>query len=307
MLELKVEKEEKLEELINLYQLSDKEHNSIYQIIKEMVFEQKKAVERPIAIIVGAQPGSGKGSLIGYSKKIFPDNNIIIISSDDYKPFHPKASEIAKKFPTFYSAVVEKDSARWTSKILQEAIQNKYNFIFEVTLKNERILERIKELKENGFCVIVRAMAVSYIESLLSAYERYEKQVLARNWGRFFNPQNYNYTYTNIPNTIESIEKNNYVDALEIYKRGEDIKFPELIYRNCKKEYIQEFGNDNFVNKYDNAKETILKYRNEELENMNEEMEERILTLENSFKNRNATEEEMNGISVLKEIFYNYN
>ncbi len=300
---------EKIIKLKNQYKLSKKNHNEIYQIIRKMVFENKKPSEHPISIIVGAQPGSGKGSLIGYSKKMFLDNNVIIISSDDYKPFHPKASIIAKNYPTLYSVIVEEDSAKWTSKILKEAIEKKYNFIFECTLRNERIIERMKELKENDFEVIVKVMAVSYLESLLSAYERYEKQVEVRSWGRFFDPSSYNDMYQNIPNTIQSIQSSKYYDAIEVYKRGKDIKSPQLIYSTYTKEY--KLRHQDIINYkkflYTTAKEAILKYRNEEVENLGEKINERIKKLNDDFDRRNATQEERKGLDILNEIALNYN
>lgn len=295
-------------QLIKKYKLSKKEHNMIYEVMKKMIFNTAKRVENPIAVIVGAQPGSGKGSLIGYSKKLYPNNNALIITTDDYKPFHPKAGEISKKYPTLYSRIVEADSSIWTSKILQEAIQNKYNFIFEVTLKNERILERMKELKENGYTVIVRVLAVSYIESLLSAFERYEKQVQIRSWGRFFDPLSYNYTYQNIPNTVETIEKSEYCDALEIYKRGKDIKYPEIIYATYTKEYRSKYPNMIFLENnetYHTAKKAIIKCRNEELENM-VNIRERFDKLKDSFERRKLTKGEIEGLKILEEIIKNY-
>ncbi|MBO6233712.1 MAG: zeta toxin family protein [Clostridia bacterium] len=299
--------EDKMQKLKEKYKLSNQEHYRIYTLIKKYYLTNITPEDKPIAVIVGAQPGSGKGSLIGYSKNKFDDtSNVIIITTDDYKPFHPKASEIAKKYPTYYSAVVDVDSSMWTNEILNEAIENKYNFILEVTFKNDRIIKTLEKLKEKGYTIIIRSLAVSYIESLLSAFERYEKQVQVRSWGRFFNPLEYNYTYENIPNTLENIENSRCFDAIEIFRRGESIKYPQLIYRNCKKDYLQNFENDSFINKYESAKESILKYRNEDLKTVNEEMEERIIVLENSFKNRNASKEELEGLYVLKELFYNY-
>lgn len=93
--------------LISRYKLSKAEHEKIYELIKKMVFYNVHPVNKPTAVIVGGQPGSGKGSLIGYSKSKFNDDNVVIITTDDYKPFHPNASEIAKKFPTKYAAIVE--------------------------------------------------------------------------------------------------------------------------------------------------------------------------------------------------------
>ncbi len=286
-------------DLTEQYKLSEKEHNEIYNIIKKMIFNNVTPVDKPTAIIVGAQPGSGKGSLIGYSKSTFKDNNIVIITTDDYKPFHPKAGEIAMKHPTKYCEIVEKDSAKWTNEILNYAIKNKYNFIFECTLRNERIIERMKELKENNFNVEVRALAVSYIESLLSAYERYEKQVEARAWGRFFNPLSYNETYKSIPNVIQLIEQSDCYDVLEIYKRGTEIKNPILIYGNYHKtNYEQEF-------KYESAKEAIMMARNEDLNNIRN-VKERFIKIKESFERRANTLEEKEGLKQLEEIIDNY-
>lgn len=299
-------KEEKIKELINKYKLSEQEHNNIYEIIRKYYLQNAKKSDNPIAIIVGAQPGSGKGSLIGYSKNYFKNpDDVLIITTDDYKPFHPKASEIAKLYPTEYSSVVEADSSKWTSKILQEAINNKYSFIFEGTLKNSRILERMKELKENGFQVIVRAMSVSFLESLLSAYERYEKQVESRSWGRFFDPLSYNYIYENIPNTIEEIEQSNYCDALEIYKRGEDIKTPELIYASYKNKYKEKCNIQLQKYQYSTAKEAMIINRNKETERIKDNIDERVRALERNIENRDTVEEK-EGLKILKELINNY-
>lgn len=159
------------QDLISKYMLSDKKHKEIFEVIKNMLFSNFEPVEKPTAIIVGAQPGSGKGSLIGYSKNVFLNDNIVIITTDDYKPFHPKASEIAIKHPTSYCSIVEKDSAKWTNEILNYAIENKYNFIFEVTLRNERILERIKELKEKNYNVIEK-IELDHNYDVLEIYKR---------------------------------------------------------------------------------------------------------------------------------------
>lgn len=287
------------------YKLSEKQHKDIYNIIEKMTFSNAKSVENPTAIIVGAQPGSGKGSLIGYSKNKFKDNNIVIITTDDYKPFHPKAGEIAKEHPTKYCEIVEKDSAKWTNEILNYAIKNKYNFIFECTLRNDRIIERIKELKDNNFHVIVRALAVSYIESLLSAYERYEKQVESRSWGRFFNPLNYNETYKNIPNVIQEIEENEYSDILEIYKRGEEISNPILVYGNGARQYKKTYKLNDINLKYMTAKEAIIMERNEDLKNI-VNVKQRFEKIKESFQRRKTTIEEQEGFAQLEEIIDNY-
>ena len=49
-------------DLTEQYKLSENEHNEIYNIIEKLIFNNVKPVDNPTAIIVGAQPGSGKGS-----------------------------------------------------------------------------------------------------------------------------------------------------------------------------------------------------------------------------------------------------
>ena len=118
------------------YKLSDREHTNIYKTIENEVFNKCEPSSQPIAIIVGGQPGSGKGSVISYSKKEIEEQGkcIIIITTDEYKPYHPNAIEVARRYPTEYVEIIEQDAGLWTGKILKKAIDDKYNFIFILLL-----------------------------------------------------------------------------------------------------------------------------------------------------------------------------
>ena len=89
------------EEILKKYKLSDEEHNQYYQTIKRIYTGGKIPVDNPIAVIIGGQTGAGKSGIIGYSTKMFMDENVIIINSDEIKPFHPQSEEIAKLYPKF--------------------------------------------------------------------------------------------------------------------------------------------------------------------------------------------------------------
>ena len=191
------------------YKLSEEEHNKIYKEIEKEVFVNSTPQDEPIAIIVGGQPGCGKGGIIAYTKNQVEANGkcIILITTDEYKPYHPNAIEIARKYPTEYVEIVEQDAGPWTGSIMKKAIDDKHNFIFEGTLKNDRILDRIQELKQNGFNVTVRVLAVPRLESLLTVHERYEKQMEVLTYGRLISIEHHNKAYDGIPAVVDKIEK----------------------------------------------------------------------------------------------------
>ena len=84
------------------YKLSKEANEEICSQIKGEIFDKVKSEKKPLAIIVGGQSGAGKGSLISYSKHQVEQTgkNITIITTDEYKPYHPNAIEIARKYPT---------------------------------------------------------------------------------------------------------------------------------------------------------------------------------------------------------------
>lgn len=274
------------------YKLPKVIHNEIYKKIEKEVFCISKPEKQPIAIIVGGQSGSGKGSVISYSKNQVEKTgkDIVIITTDEYKPYHPQAIEIAKKYPTQYVEIIEQDSGAWTGKILKKAIDKKYNFIFECTLKNDRIMERIKELNQQGFKVIVRALAVSELESLLSIHERYSIQIENIGFGRLISVEHHNSAYNGIPQVIDKIEKSK-LCTIEIFKKGEKINKPIKIYSSDVKD-----------RRYPTARIALEEVRKSEKYKTHLTAKQRIEKLKKSYKERNATEQEFYELQKLEEI-----
>ena len=269
-----------LEEIMAKYKLSDEEHNRIGKEIQNIFLHDKFPVEHPVAIINIAPPASGKTGLNDYSKQEFIDNNVLIINSDEYKPFHPYADEIAKFYPQYYTKVTDQESNSWTSDLFDLALKEKYNVIFEGTGKNARILDTIKE-KMKDYEVKVRGMAVSDINCLLSILERYEYQILTKGWGRLVTQDHFYQTYEGMPVTIDLIEKSGVVDTVEIFKRGNVPISPILLYTSKSN-----------AQKYYSAKETVLAERKiDEIETL-ESSQTRLLNIMKLMKDRQANDED---------------
>jgi len=302
------------QEILKKYKLSEEEHELYYQIIKRTYTSGKTPVKNPIAVIIGGQTGAGKSGLIGYSTKMFTDGNVIIINSDEIKPFHPQSEEIARLYPKLYTKITDQESNTWTSQLFEELRREGYNIIFEGTMKNNRIAdESITELQKLGYTVVVRGLAVCDLESRMSILERYEGQVAHKGWGRLVVTDHHNQTYQGMPNTIDYIEKNERYDILEIFARGERPDEPINIYAVhnpnsqekiastiCEKTHIakhqRKFG-------FNNAKDSILKSREEEYDKTIPSIEERIESIKNSMLARNAIEEEIQMVLDLEDYF----
>lgn len=276
------------------FKLSKEEHELIYRIIEREVFRKgQKGESKPIAIIAGGQSGAGKGSLIGYSMKQLEESGHsgLIITTDEYKPYHPRAVELAKKYPTEYVRIIEQDVGLWTNRILKKAIDEKYSFVFEATLRNNRILDRIREQKQNGFNIIVRVLAVPKLESLLSIHERYKKQIENMGFGRLISVEQHNDAYTGIPNVIDEIERSK-MCVVEVYTRGETIARPKLIYSSKAGE-----------KKYLSARMALEEGRQSEERKTYFSAPERIRLLREFYESRHATKEEIEELDKIEKYF----
>lgn len=285
-------KNESLDEIKKKYKLSDEEYNEKYNLIKKIFFKDKTSMNRPIAIIVGGQTGAGKGLLISNGKKQFEDDNVIIINSDEFKPFHPKASEIAEKYSTYFTKVTDQETNTWTSNLFDEAIQNKYNIIFEGTMKNTRIISTIQKLQENGYKVIVKALAVPFPDSLTAIHERYEEQLQTKGWGRLVTIEHHDESYNGMPKTINEIEKQEAFDELDIYSKDFN--------NNLSLEY-KHIKNEKTNNVYDSAEDAIIQIRDEKMNKIIGNIKIRIDKLQQIWKNKTLSEDEKKQISSLLE------
>lgn len=228
-----------LEEACRYYKLTDEEHDRIGRNINEIMMYGKQPQENPIAVINIAPPGSGKTGLNGYALKQFPDGNIIIINNDEIKPFHPKVDEVASKYPEYYAKVINQESNPWTDDLTDKVIQGKFNFLYEGTGRNLPLFQKmIAQMKEQGYRIIVRAMAVNELNCLMSIIERYEGQVEKKGWGRLVSTQTFYKAYDEeMLNTLNAFETTEMADVVEVYVRGDKPTEPVRIYGNLSKEY----------------------------------------------------------------------
>jgi predicted ABC-type ATPase len=207
------------------YKLDLKTHDTIFKFISKKIFENKFPVQNPTIVILGGQPAAGKSDLIKLSEKEFTNNNVVKINGDEFRKFHPNSKEILKNHDKDYAKLTEPDVRTWTKDLFDKAIDKKYNIIFEGTMRTDQICDTIKNLKDKGFNVIVRALAVNELNSRAAIYQRYINQIQQFGGGRFTERASHDAAYSGMLNTLQRIENERKYDKLEIYKRNGDLVY----------------------------------------------------------------------------------
>lgn len=238
------------QEIIEKYTISEEKKDEIFNAIIQNLTLNAQPIENPIAIIVGGQCGAGKSGLMAYSHKMFDNrpfldytgesvqenwirDNVIQIEDDEFRAYFPNEKEIALKYPEEYIQITNKLTNEITARVFDYISKHKYNIIFHQTLKNNRIADDgIMKLKDLGYAVVVRALAVNELESRMSMIERSLGQIECKGYCRNVTTADHDNTYYNMPETIDYIENNKRFDVLQVFKRNayDKIDEPEMVY-----------------------------------------------------------------------------
>ena len=227
-----------LEELIEEYKLTEEEHSNISQKISEIFFKGKTKSKIPTAIFTIGPPGSGKTGLNGLAQKEL-NGNLVIVNNDELRPFHPKAEEIAKKYPKEYIKITNEESKYWTDELVDKTIEEGYNILYEGTGRKIEIFKRmIEKMLQHGYRIIIKAMAVNELNCMMSIVERYAGQVQHKGWGRIVSTKTFYKSYdAEMMETIDTLEKEGEISEVEVYIRSDDPTNPSKIYSTSLKQY----------------------------------------------------------------------
>lgn len=270
---------EELEKIKREFALTEEEYNTLFERCKWITFYGCTISDNPTAVFVGGQTGSGKGGIDVYSEKELLKENInaALIDVDVYRALYPNAEKILNKYPTIYTDITAKATGKIVKEIIKYAIEQKYSFIFEGTMRNIEAFETMKAMPDY-FKKIVRVMAVPKTESLLTAFERNDEQINLSGYGRFTNVKTHNATFDGVLETIKTIEKENSNIIIEIFIRGEDMTTP-----------IRVFSSKDSKEK---PSDIISKYRETEKQKLNKDSTQRLERLLNNLRPKDIYEEE---------------
>ena len=229
------------------YALDRAKHNEVFEreIVPEY-YDGTEAADRPKAIIIAGQPGSGKGRLTEMACKEFgsrPEEGHVEIDVDNLREHHPEYGKLRKSNDRTAAGFVQEDAGDWADELKDKAIEGRRNLIIDGTLKSpDKARDLCEQLKSQGYEVEVRVMAVHADVSIQGIYGRYEKSKDKYDEngkkkeggptpGRWVPEAVHDDAYNGVVDSIRELDQAKIADKISVYgrdPRGEDSDGKEL-------------------------------------------------------------------------------
>jgi UDP-N-acetylglucosamine kinase len=192
---------------------------SAYKRVERDALERTQQQERPRAILLGGQPGSGKSELANQSlRELRQSGGAVMIDADRMREENPRYQQLSKEDPQNAADRIQKEAAEWSTRLTVTAIEQRRNVVVDGTMRSpENVRELATRLKENGYDVEARVMAVDPETSMARARLRFEEQVSVRGNGRFVNQEQHDNAYAGIPRSVDTLEREKLVDRIQVY------------------------------------------------------------------------------------------
>lgn len=105
------------------------------RVLSSPDFTEATASERPRAVILGGQPGAGKGGLVASAKAEF-GGNAVVVDPDELRVHHPNLRELQRQHPYDWSSHTHADASRWADELREATVAGRKNLILDTTLSN---------------------------------------------------------------------------------------------------------------------------------------------------------------------------
>ncbi|MBC3909707.1 zeta toxin family protein [Undibacterium umbellatum] len=213
--------------------LPDERHEKIFrERIEAPMLARTRAVEgseQLTAIFLGGQPGSGKGGLTRKAEQELQKENTIVIDVDALRENHPKYQAWQRNPETEKIAadLSHEDASAWSKKLFASAVENRRNILVDGTLGSPANAEKqFAVLKEAGYDIIVRGLAVQPEVSHLGVLKRFEEGKQSQQ-PRWVPPNVEGAAYEGLPKTLHlaEVKQAEYGAKVQVLDRGMNVLF----------------------------------------------------------------------------------
>ena len=190
-----------------------------YQDLEDYALRGSEARDVPRAVLIGGQPGAGKSELAYEAGREFlGQGGSITVDADQMRAANPDFKRLAIQDPQNASDRTQQEAGQWATRLTTAARESRRNLVVDGTMRNaDNQRDLVTRLKETGYQVEVRILAVNPETSLARARLRYEQQVAEGGTGRYVNQEQHDRAYEGVRETVAALEQEARVDRIRVY------------------------------------------------------------------------------------------
>lgn len=208
-------------------------HKSIYLTgVAAPVLCKTTSSDQPVAVFVGGQPGCGKSTVARTSRTWFANGNFVHVDVDRLRELHPQYLPLVTNPATERAApsAVQKDCSAWADMLRDDAAAQHRNILLESSMRVPgQFRESVQALRQNGYSVEVRIIAVHEKASEVSLALRFEHEKRVLGYGREIPPAYHDLAAAGILDTVRMLESEQLADHLLISDRAGNTIFENLL------------------------------------------------------------------------------
>lgn len=204
--------------------LPTEEHVAIFSDgIEAPALSRTTAAQAPRSFFLGGQPGAGKSTVARSIAELFGADTFVHVDVDRLREMHPAYLPIVMNAATerLAPSAVQRDCSVWADMLRDSAMAGRRNMLVEGTMRSpSQVRESAVMMREAGYVVEARIMAVHAKSSEVSLLQRFEHEKQILGYGREIPVDYHDLAAAGVMDTVRAIEAEKLFDRLVIFNRS---------------------------------------------------------------------------------------
>ena len=200
----------------------------------------------PQAYLLAGQPGAGKTKLADIFARMH-SGNIVFISSDDYRKYHPRYMELQQEYGDDAVLHTQKFAGKMTEALIDDLSKSGYHLIIEGTLRTTEVPLRTRDLLTGrGYEVSLNLILVRPEESYLGTLKRYALMKEAGLTPRMTPKEHHDLVARSIVDHLQTLYEQDAFPEIRVYNRAGECLYDreKTPFRDPSELFREEFSRD---------------------------------------------------------------